>query len=105
MRGEPYDTLWTVAVHDPGHWSDAVDECEHMPSAEKIAEHDGLSPADRQWFSDFRLRRLGDPGSVTEPEEERARDLARDDQRLAVFEGPRVCADDSSLIDHGDEDG
>ena len=104
VRGDPYDTLWTVAVHDPGHWSDAVDECEHDPSTEKIAEYDGLSPADRQWFSDFKLRRLGDPGSVTAAEDARASDLARDDQRIAVFEGPRVCADDSSLIEDDDAD-
>lgn len=101
VRGEPYDTLWTVAVHDAGQWSDAVDECEHEPSVEKIAEYDGLSPADRRWFSDFKLRRLGDPGAVTDDEVARAADLARDDLRIAVFEGPRVCADDSSLLDEG----
>ena len=101
VDGEPYDRLWTVAVHDAGAWDDAVAECERMASAQKIAEYDALDPADRAWLEDLQLRRLGDPAAVTEDELARADELTRVDLRIAVFEGPEVCADDESLLDGG----
>jgi len=97
VEGEPYDRLWTVAVHDAGSWDDAVAECQRVASAEKIAEYDVLDPADRAWLEDLQLRRLGDPSSVTADEVARADALSRVDMRIAVFEGPEVCADDVSL--------
>jgi hypothetical protein len=99
VRGEPYDTLWTVAVHDAGQWTDAVAECERVPSVEKIAEYDELPAADRQWLSDYKLRRLGDADAVTPDEVARAAELSEHDLRIAVFEGPKICADDESLLD------
>jgi hypothetical protein len=97
VEGEPYDRLWTVAVHDAGAWQDAVAECELVPSADKIAEYDALSPTDRQWLEDVQLRRLGDPSSIAPDEAARATELGAIDLRIAVFEGPRPCADDVSL--------
>jgi hypothetical protein len=99
VAGEPYDRLWTVAVHDAGAWHDAVAECERVASVDKIAEYDALSPADRDWLEDLQLRRLDDPSSITPDEDARATELGRIDLRIAVFEGPAPCADDESLID------
>ncbi len=84
-------------MHDAGSWDDAVAECQRVASAEKIAEYDVLDPADRAWLEDLQLRRLGDPSSVTADEVARADALSRVDMRIAVFEGPEVCADDVSL--------
>ena len=69
-----------------------------MTSVDKIAEYDALSPEDRAWLEDLQLRRLGDPSAVTDDELARADRLSWVDLRIAVFEGPEVCADDQSLI-------
>lgn len=99
VEGEPYDRLWTVAVHDAGAWDDAVAECERVPTAEKLAEYDALARQDRVWLEELQLRRLGDPSSITPEDEVRAAELSRIDLRIAVFEGPTLCADDESLLD------
>ena len=103
VKGEPYDTLWTVAVHDAGQWGDAVAECEREPDVEKIAEYDELAPADRQWLSDYKLRRVADDGSVTAAEVARADEMTEHDLRIAVFEGPKICARDQSLLEDPDD--
>jgi hypothetical protein len=70
-----------------------------VPSVEKIAEYDELPAADRQWLSDYKLRRLGDADAVTPDEVARAAELSEHDLRIAVFEGPKICAEDESLLD------
>ncbi|HMG44103.1 MAG TPA: hypothetical protein VK611_22415 [Acidimicrobiales bacterium] len=86
-EGEPYDLLLTVAVDR------AVDECRADPRAEQLASWDWLSPADRRWLSDVQLRRLAGEDAVSTEDKVRAAELGRHDLRLAIFEGPRVCAD------------
>jgi hypothetical protein len=90
-----------VAVHDAGAWHDAVAECERVEGVDKLAEYDAISSADREWLEDLKLRRLGDPSSITPEEDARAAELARIDLRVAVFEGPTPCASDASLITPG----
>jgi hypothetical protein len=95
--GEPYDVLLTVAVHDAGGWSDAVDECLRNPQAEMIAGYDGLSASDRAWLSDLKLRRFYDADAVSDADKARGERLEAHGMRIGVFEGPRVCAKDAKL--------
>jgi hypothetical protein len=99
LAGQDFDMLITVAVHDPGSWFDAVAECERSRSATLLAEHDALSPGDRAWLEDFKLRRWEDGASVTAAEIERGDRLEAHGLRIAVYEGPRVCAKDHALLD------
>lgn len=95
--GEPYDRLLTVAVHDAGAWSDAVGQCLADPDAELLALYDDLSPDERAWLEDLKLRRLEGPDAVTAEEVARGDELEARGLRIGVFEGPRPCASDRSL--------
>jgi hypothetical protein len=96
-RGEPYDVLLTVAVHDAGNWSDAVDECLQDPQAEMIAGYDALSPADRAWLTDLKLRRFYDADAVSEADKAKGERLESRGVRIGVFESATVCARDVVL--------
>jgi hypothetical protein len=95
--GDPYDVLLTVAVHDAGGWSDAVAECLRDARAEMIAGYDGLSASDRAWLDDLRLRRFYDADAVSDADLARGDRLEAHGMRIGVFEGPRVCAEDTIL--------
>lgn len=99
LAGQDFDMLVTVAVHDPGSWFDAVAECERSRSATLLAEHDGLSPSDRAWLEDFKLRRWEDGESVTAAEIERGDRLEANGLRIAVYDSPVVCARDRALLE------
>ena len=86
-RGDDADLLLTFALDK------AVDQCNGDPRARMLAGYDAMSPADRAWYSDMQLRRLAD-ADVTDEELHRADRLAVDDLRMAVFAGPRICAED-----------
>jgi hypothetical protein len=96
--GEDVDRLLIVAVHDPGNYEDAFAECEQR-GAELLARYDALTPDDRAWLDDLRLRRLDDPRSVTAADDRRAAALEAGDLRIGVFESERPCASDDSLSD------
>jgi hypothetical protein len=96
VRGEHYDRLLTVAVHDPGNYSDAFAECQRR-GATLLAQYDALHPDDRAWLEDLRLRRVDDPDSISDDETRRAADLEADDLRIGVFESRRICAADQVL--------
>lgn len=103
IKGDHYDMLITVAVHDAGSFYDAVAECESRSSAERIAYYDALSPDDRAWLEDYQLRRLGGADAVTATDVERGDRLQAVDLRIGVYESPRPCARERSLVD--DESG
>jgi len=91
--GERYDRLLTIAV-DPGAAlpPDAVTQCENDPTARKLAEYSALAPEDIAWLARFENERFFDPGSATRAELARAQELGDRRLRVAVYEGPRVCA-------------
>jgi hypothetical protein len=92
QRGEDYDMLLTVAVYYTGSFDDPVHQCADDPTADLIAGYDPLSPQDRRWLDDLRLRHLADPESITSGDEARADLLVDAGPLVGVFEGPRVCA-------------
>lgn len=91
-RGDPYDVTLTVAVHYPGDFDDAYQECLDDPGVEPVASHDELSAAERRELGDLRLRRVADDGGLTAAERRLADDLTADDFRVGVFAGDLACA-------------
>jgi hypothetical protein len=87
QRGESYDMLLTVTVND-----DTFRQCQDDRLAELLTVHDQLDPSERRWLEEFKIQRWTDPSSVTPEEVQRADSLADRDVRVAVFEGPRICA-------------
>jgi hypothetical protein len=97
-KGDRYDRLLTVAVHNPGNLlRDAFGECANDPRVTLLASYDGLDPADRAWLDDANLRRLDHPDALSDDESRRADELEDGNLRVGVFEGPQVCAKDQML--------
>jgi hypothetical protein len=92
-KGEHVDEVLTLAVSYEGALHDAYHECQTAPGARLLASVDSLRPQDRAWLDDFKLRRLGGPGAVSDAEIGRAdRMVDKGTVRLGLFEAPRVCA-------------
>jgi hypothetical protein len=104
---ESYDMLLTVAVQEGGGGllglPDAFTQCQNDRFAELVSVRDQLSPGERQWLDDFRLRRWGDPSSVTTQETRRAERLEANSLRIGIFEGPRICARNPRLEPRDDD--
>jgi hypothetical protein len=101
--GERYDRLLTVAV-DFGYGipPDAITQCEDDPSARKVADYSALSPDDAAWLDRFEYDRFVDPDSASPAELARAEELSAQRLRVAVYEGPGVCAHPPGTSDGDD---
>ena len=86
VAGDDYDVLVTIARNR------TATECAADPEARHLAFYDGMSVEERSWYSELQLRQLSQTGDVTAAERERATELAKDNLRIGVFEGPDVCA-------------
>ena len=94
IAGDDYDTYLTLAVHYGGSWTDTYAACLADPEAELVFGHDDLTPDERAWLDDVRLRTLVKPGSVTDSDRRRSEVLEARGFRLGVFSGPDACADE-----------
>lgn len=90
--GDDYDRYVTVAVHHPGSISDAVADCLDRAGTRLVVGHDDLTPDERSWLDDVRLRRLVDPESLTAADEARSADLEARGFRIGIFEGRAACS-------------
>jgi hypothetical protein len=97
LRGDHYDMLLTIAVHDGGAFYDAYAQCEQSSSTTLLASWDALTPEERAFVDQVRIERL-DPDSVSDADLARADRLEREGTRVGVFESPQVCAKDVSLL-------
>jgi hypothetical protein len=101
--GERYDRLLTVAVDfGNGIPPDAITQCEDDPSARKVADYSALTPDDAAWLDRFEYDRFVDPDSASPAELARAEELSERRLRVAVYEGPGVCAHPPGTSDGDD---
>ena len=104
--GDDYDMLLTIAVHNGGSWTDAYARCDQGSStARLLGSWDAITPEERAFVDDMRLRQLDDPGSISAEERARFDRLELEGTRVGVFEGPQVCGLTVSLLPEDDDCG
>jgi hypothetical protein len=102
--GDDYDMLLTIAVHNGGSWSDAYARCDQGSStARLLGSWDAITPEERAFVDDMRLRQLDDPASISAEERARFDRLELEGTRVGVFEGPQVCGLTVSLLPKDDD--
>ena len=90
--GDDYDSFVTVAVHNGGSLSDAVADCLDHAGTRLVFSHDELTPDERAWLDDVRLRHVVDPDSVTAGDDARSTELEARGFRIGIFEGRKACS-------------
>jgi hypothetical protein len=90
--GDDYDGYVTVAVHHGGSLSDAVADCLDHAGTRLVFSHDELTPDERAWLDEVRLRRLVDPDSISARDATHSAELEARGFRIGIFEGRRACS-------------
>ena len=80
-----------VVVHYPGTNRDDYEDCVDDPTMTPVYLRDPWTPAERRWEDDLRFRRMTDPDSVTEDDEQRAAELYDRGPEVAMVVGDHIC--------------